>query len=98
MYLYASPGSKARASAVFHGTPGPGPARGDVRSGALRKAMIALGAPPEKVDVIPNGVRTELFYTRSREQALIEMSDADLARLFAQSQPSEMSPEAGYAP
>lgn len=36
--------------------------------------------------------------TRSREQALIEMSDADLARLFAQSQPSEMSPEAGYAP
>jgi hypothetical protein len=36
--------------------------------------------------------------TRSREQALIELSDADLARLFAQSQPSEMSPEAGYAP
>ena len=25
-----------------------------------------------------------------------EMSDADLARLFEQSQPSEMSPEAGY--
>ena len=36
--------------------------------------------------------------TRSREQALIELSDVDLARLFAQSQPSEMSPEAGYAP
>ena len=36
--------------------------------------------------------------TRSREEALTEMSDADLARLFAQSQPSEMSPEAGYAP
>ncbi len=36
--------------------------------------------------------------TRSRELALAEMSDADLARLFAQSQPSEMSPEAGYAP
>ena len=34
--------------------------------------------------------------TRSRELALAEMSDADLARLFAQSQPSEMSPEAGY--
>ena len=33
---------------------------------------------------------------RSRELALSEMSDADLARLFAQSQPSEMSPEAGY--
>jgi hypothetical protein len=36
--------------------------------------------------------------TRSREQALIELSDADLARLFAQSQPSQLSPEAGYAP
>lgn len=36
--------------------------------------------------------------TRSREQAFIEMSDADLVRLFEQSQPSEMSPEAGYAP
>ncbi|MEP6620702.1 MAG: hypothetical protein ABJE47_15360 [bacterium] len=34
--------------------------------------------------------------TRSRELALSEMSDADLARLFRQSQPSEMSPEAGY--
>ena len=36
--------------------------------------------------------------TRLRELALAEMSDADLARLFTQSQPSEMSPEAGYAP
>ena len=36
--------------------------------------------------------------TRSREQALAEMSDADLGRLFEQSQPSEMSPEAGYSP
>jgi hypothetical protein len=36
--------------------------------------------------------------TRSREQALAEMSDADLARLFQESQPSEFSPEAGYAP
>lgn len=35
---------------------------------------------------------------RSREQALIEMADADLVRLFASSQPSEMSPEAGYTP
>lgn len=34
--------------------------------------------------------------TRSREQSLVEMSDADLARLLEQSQPSEMSPEAGY--
>ncbi|MEO7456670.1 MAG: hypothetical protein ABIY52_10440 [Gemmatimonadaceae bacterium] len=36
--------------------------------------------------------------TRSREQSLLELSDADLARLFGQSAPSEMSPEAGYAP
>ena len=36
--------------------------------------------------------------TRSREAALIELTDHDLTRLFAQSQPSEMSPEAGYAP
>jgi hypothetical protein len=35
--------------------------------------------------------------TRSREQALAEMSDSDLLRLFEQSQSSEMSPEAGYA-
>ena len=35
---------------------------------------------------------------RSREQALVEMRDADLARLLAESQPSEMSPEAGYTP
>lgn len=34
--------------------------------------------------------------TRSREQALSEMSEMDLARLFRQSQSSEMSPEAGY--
>jgi hypothetical protein len=36
--------------------------------------------------------------TRSREQALAEMSDADLASLFRQSQSSEFSPEAGYTP
>ena len=34
--------------------------------------------------------------TRSREQSLLELSDADLARLFALSQPSDTSPEAGY--
>ena len=46
-------------------------------------------------------VRTSRFSpqgTRSREQALIELSDADLARLLQHSQPSEMSPEAGYIP
>ena len=35
---------------------------------------------------------------RSREQSLVQLGDADLARLFEQSQPSEMSPEAGYTP
>jgi hypothetical protein len=34
---------------------------------------------------------------RSREQSLVEMTDADLARLFEHSQPSDTSPEADYA-
>ena len=34
---------------------------------------------------------------RSRERSLMEMSDADLRRLFSQSQPGATSPEAGYA-
>jgi hypothetical protein len=34
--------------------------------------------------------------TRSREQSLAEMSDAQLAELLRSSQPSETSPEAGY--
>jgi hypothetical protein len=33
---------------------------------------------------------------RSRERSLAEMSDAELARLFESSQPSETSPEADY--
>ena len=33
---------------------------------------------------------------RTREKALLEMSDVDLARLLTQSQPSDTSPEAGY--
>src|SRR5947208_4758970 len=36
--------------------------------------MIALGAAPEKIDVIPNGVSAELFYPRSREQARAAVS------------------------
>jgi len=36
--------------------------------------------------------------TRSREQALTEMPDEDIRCLFAQSQPGETSPEAGYSP
>jgi len=34
--------------------------------------------------------------TRSREQSLAEMPDADLRRLFVESQPGATSPEAGY--
>ena len=36
--------------------------------------------------------------SRVRDQSLAELSDADLRRLFSQSQPSETSPEAGYKP
>ena len=36
--------------------------------------------------------------SQSREESLVEMSDADLVRLFEQSQPSFTSPEAGYTP
>jgi hypothetical protein len=36
--------------------------------------------------------------SKSREESLTELSEADLARLFEQSQPSFTSPEAGYAP
>lgn len=35
--------------------------------------------------------------TRSREQSLAELPDAELQRLFGQSQASATSPEAGYA-
>ncbi|HEY9228519.1 MAG TPA: hypothetical protein VIP11_17830 [Gemmatimonadaceae bacterium] len=34
--------------------------------------------------------------SRSREQSLVEMSDADLQQLFGYSQPSDTSPEADY--
>jgi hypothetical protein len=35
---------------------------------------------------------------KAREESLSEMSEADLIRLFEQSQPSFTSPEAGYTP
>jgi hypothetical protein len=34
--------------------------------------------------------------SRSRERSLVELSDADLQRLLATSQPSDTSPEADY--
>jgi hypothetical protein len=36
--------------------------------------------------------------SKSREESLAEMSEADLVRLFGESQRSSTSPEAGYAP
>ena len=42
-------------------------------------------------------VRYTPWGTRSREQSLAELSDADLQRLFATSQPSVTSPVAGYS-
>ena len=36
--------------------------------------------------------------TRSREQALAELPDEEVRRLFAQSQSGDTSPEAGYSP
>jgi hypothetical protein len=35
--------------------------------------------------------------SRSRERSLLELSDADLTRLFEWSQPSDTSPEANYS-
>jgi hypothetical protein len=35
--------------------------------------------------------------SRSRERSLVELSDAELQRLFVFSQPSETSPEADYS-
>jgi hypothetical protein len=37
-------------------------------------------------------------HARSRELSFAELTDADLLRLFDESQPSFTSPEAGYAP
>jgi hypothetical protein len=42
-------------------------------------------------------VRYTPWGTRSREQSLAELTDGDLRRLFETSQPSQTSPEAGYA-
>ena len=52
-------------------------------TGSAREVRVTRYSPPA---------------SRSREQALAEMSDADVRALFAQSQSSFTSPEAGYAP
>jgi hypothetical protein len=59
-------------------------------------ALLFVSESPDKREVrvtrySPQGVR-------SREQSLAELQDADLIRLFEQSQPSDTSPEAGYTP
>jgi hypothetical protein len=36
--------------------------------------------------------------SKARDESLAELSEADLIRLFEQSQPSFTSPEAGYTP
>jgi hypothetical protein len=54
--------------------------------------FVAGSGPDREVRVTrysPTGVR-------SREQSLIDLSDADLMRLLRHSQSGEMSPEAGY--
>jgi hypothetical protein len=55
--------------------------------------IFTLIAPTREIRVTrysPQGAR-------SREQSFAELSESDLKRLFAQSQPSTTSPEAHYA-
>ncbi len=50
-------------------------------------------------DITPHEIRVTRYSpvgARWREQSLAELDAADLARLFAQSQPGRMSPERGY--
>ena len=50
-------------------------------------------------DSTPREIRVTRYSpvgARWREQSLAELDAADLARLFAQSQPGSMSPERGY--
>jgi hypothetical protein len=55
--------------------------------------VFVAGEGPDKVVRV---TRYSPAGSRWRDQSLAEMSDADLARLFAQSQPGATSPEAGY--
>ena len=54
--------------------------------------FVAGGADDREVRV----TRYSPLGARSREQSLAELTDEDLRRLFAVSQPSATSPEAGY--
>lgn len=55
--------------------------------------VFVAGEGPDKIVRV---TRYSPQGSRWRDQSLAEMSDADLARLFAESQPGATSPEAGY--
>jgi hypothetical protein len=54
--------------------------------------MFVSDAPTRSVRV----TRYSPLGTRSRERSLAELTEAELTRLFAASQPGETSPEADY--
>lgn len=56
--------------------------------------MFITGEGAERVTRV---TRYSPLGVRSREASLAELSEADLQRLFEQSQPSDTSPEADYA-
>ena len=56
--------------------------------------MFISGTGPDRIVRV---TRYSPQGARFREQSLAELSDADLARLLSESQPSDTSPEAGYA-
>lgn len=56
--------------------------------------MFVSGEGPERIIRV---TRYSPLGVRSREASLAELSEADLQRLFEQSQPSDTSPEADYA-
>ncbi len=56
--------------------------------------VFVQGTGPERVVRV---TRYSPVASRSRERSLVELSEADLARLFACSQPSDTSPEADYS-
>ena len=57
--------------------------------------LFVADAPDGKREV--RVTRYSPMGARAREHSLAELTDADLERLFGSSQPSETSPEAGYA-
>ena len=57
--------------------------------------LFVSGSGPEREVRV---TRYSPLGARSRQASLAEMTDDELRRLFEVSQPSETSPEAGYAP